>query len=221
MIFRFELIGRMPLIMHNDNIEGADEKARWIYDPKNAGMSKPGDDRSPPWGWSTCLYWMDDIVAIPNDNLMACIKYGGSRVRVDPKRPGSYEKLSQSGLMIQEVGTVLTVPEKPVTRRDIQKIHDLSFADQVRRVEALGFELYVKRVIVEKKRNIRVRPMFRHWRTTGLIQIIDTEAIKPATLKQILEAAGNEAGLMDRRPGVKWPKTPGPYGTFDVKLKAA
>lgn len=221
MTFDFEFTGRMPLIMHYDNIEGADEVARWINDPKNAGLSRPGDDRTPPWKWSIGLYIFGDQVCVPNDNLMACVKYGASRVRINPTRPGSYERLSQSGLMIHGEGTPLLVPDRPVRFRDVQKLLDLPFPEQVRRVQDLGIRLYTKRVIVEKKRNIRVRPMFDLWRTAGKITIIDPESISPDALKRILVAAGSESGLMDRRPGVKWPKTPGPYGTFDVRLQAA
>lgn len=221
MTFEFELTGRMPLIMHNDNIEGADEVAEWINDPRNAGKSKPGDDRTPPWKWMISLYSIGDQVMIPNDNLMACFKYGASRVRIDPKRPGSYEKLSQSGLLIHDAGIPLLVPDRPLKVRDIDKLRELPFAEQSRRVQALGFRLYTKRVLVEKKRHIRVRPMFEHWRAAGKVTIMDTESIKPEALRQIGVAAGNEGGLMDRRPGVKWPKTPGPYGTFDFRIKAA
>lgn len=221
MLFEFELTGAMALIMHADSIEGADDVAVWINDPSNKGKSKAGDDRTPPWKWQTALYHDGEQVVIPNDNLMAAFKYGASQVRIVPSKPGSYEKLSQSSLLVPHETIPLLVGGRPVPLKPILKLRDLPFAEQVAKVRSMGIELYTKRVVVKNNRNIRVRPRFVEWKARGTIQILDPEAISPDALKRILEAAGRLAGLGDRRPGVKWPKSPGPFGTFDVKIKAA
>ena len=56
---RIELTGKMPLIMHADNIEWADEMEAWRTNPANKAKSKAGDDRTPPWRWIGSLNYND------------------------------------------------------------------------------------------------------------------------------------------------------------------
>lgn len=52
----FELTGTTPLLMHADDVDAADALIEWRQKPDNKNISKPGDDRSPPWAWQTYLY---------------------------------------------------------------------------------------------------------------------------------------------------------------------
>ena len=72
-LYGFEFIGRMPFISHHDNILGGDELQLWRDTPEGKKMSKPGDDRTPPWAWQFNLYQEDGLIAIPADNLMSAL----------------------------------------------------------------------------------------------------------------------------------------------------
>lgn len=45
--YEVTITGKTPLILHHDNIEWADQMARWGLDPRNKAKSKAGDDRTP------------------------------------------------------------------------------------------------------------------------------------------------------------------------------
>lgn len=227
MTFEFEIVGKMPLIMHQDSIEGADAVSKWIISPEGKKLSVPGDDRTPAWKWHYCLYHDGENVVIPFDVLMGAIRMGAMRVPIDPsgRKRGNFEKLSQSGLMLHQESTVLVVQGHPVKIADVEKFRDLSFAEQAQQVKKLDFQLWVKPVRMDngrgrKTRNIRVRPRFDEWKTSGLIEITDP-IITPEALGRIMDASGVYGGFLDYRPGVTWPGKPGFYGTYTVRLKAA
>jgi hypothetical protein len=219
MLFEFELNGRMPAIMSHDNVEGADEVKAWLNSEDGRKVAVKGDDRSPPWGWTIRLYHDGEKVGIPAENLMSALLYAGERTKIKGTNK-SYKDLSQSGILIHEEIMPILVPDRPVLMKDIFKFHDAPFAEQSRRVRDLGFALYVKRVPVEKKKHVRVRPRFDEWRCKGTVEIVDP-TITPEALGELLEFAGRRAGLMDRRPGAVYPRRPGQFGTFGVTLKRA
>ena len=61
-----------------------------------------------------------------------------------------------------------------------------------------------------KGRILRHRPMFDHWSITLDLQV-DTDLIDAATVRKILDDAGNYVGIGDFRPVKR-----GPYGRFRV-----
>lgn len=219
-VFEFEFTGKMPLIMHWNNIEGRDELEEWRQTPEGKKLSKPGDDRTPPWSWHYYLYHDGQHVVMPTDNIMSALLFGGQKTTIIGAKKGSYKELSQSGLLVLDESYPILVGGKPIAMKEVAKLRDLKFSEQKARAAKLGIELYVKPVTIGKSSHIRVRPRFDEWSIRGKIEIIDP-LISFEGLKLIMENTGRRAGLGDRRPGVVYPKIPGPYGTFDARIKRA
>ena len=216
--FRFELIGRSPLLMHADDVEKADELETWRKNPDNKKNSKAGDDRSPPWTWLTYLYvdQHTNMLAIPADNIMVALRHAGSQIVM--KKQTTFKAASQSGLLIFDEMCAFEGAHGPVKYPDLLEIRDLPFVEQSRRAKELGFSLFVKRAAVGQSKHVRVRARFDDWRCAGSIEVIDP-VITDDVLKQLFTRAGMYAGLCDWRPSS--PMRPGRFGLFDVKLKRA
>lgn len=216
MQFKFTLTGQMPLLMHADNYEAADELEAWRNDPDNKDKSVKGDDRSPPWTWQAYLYHDGERLVMPQANIMVALRDAAGQVIL--KGNTSYKALTQSGLLIKDIHCDFTANGSPVMMEHIVALRDMSFSEQVKAVQPLGFSLFVKRAqVTPKRKHLRVRPKFGNWQVSGDIEIIDP-IIKPETLLYIFERAGEKKGLGDWRPGCK---TPGPFGKFGVKLEKA
>ena len=128
-------------------------------------------------------------------------------------------KASQSGLIVDEISMPLLVNGETVPLEPIRELlDDRDFAHHIDVVEALGFELFVKRARVQRNKHIRVRPLFRNWAVVGTLTNIDPEYyhISDDVLRSILEHAGFMVGLCDWRPSSA---TPGQYGKFRVELE--
>lgn len=216
MIYDFEFRGQMPLLMHQDNIEGQDEIAAWLATDEGKKLSKAGDDRTPSWTWQIYLYHDGEHVTIPSDNIMAALRYGGSKVTL--KGNMSFKNISQSGLVLLSEHCKLLVGGNPVPIAKIHTFRDRPFPDHVQAAKKLGFSLFMKRARIEKKKHVRVRPRFDDWAIRGQIQVLDP-VITPEALGAILDATGRLAGLCDWRPGAEYPCKPGPYGTFAATVK--
>lgn len=223
MLFTFEFTGKMPLLLHHDNIEGQDTIKDWQASKEGEGKPK-GDDRWPAWTWQTYLYTDGRHITMPADNLMSGLLTAGKRTsKLQPDgRPlgkGNYEELSQTGLLIHEDHLPILTPNQPVKMKDVLSLYDSPFSVQREKVKSLGFSLYLKPVAVGKAKHKRVRPRFEEWRLEGHVEIVDA-AISEAALRAIFANLG-KVGLGDWRPGAPWPKKPGRFGTFDCKLKRA
>lgn len=211
--YSFELIGTMPLLMHSDNVDAADELDAWRKAPENKGKSKAGDDRSPSWTWSTyCYFDADGNVVMPADNIMAALRKAGAKVIL--KKQTTFKSLSQSGLLIADEFCPFTFGKKSTTlnlasfpeRKADFKTHD-EWATKT------GFTLFKKRAVVGASKHVRVRPRFDSWKVSGRVEVLADEITRDV-LQQLLDLAGRE-GLGDWRPGGK---TPGPYGQFTAKV---
>lgn len=213
--YKFELTGQMPLLMHADDVQAADELMEWRKAPENKNVSKSGDDRSPAWTWMTYLYADGERVAMPADNIMVSLRQAGANLILKGQK--TFKALSQSGLIISSVHCDFMADDKPVELTEIQKIRELPFAKQAEAVRDLGFSLFVKRAKIGQSKHVRVRPKFDHWTVSGTIDVVADE-ITPEILTQMFEIAGDRYGLCDWRPGCK---TPGPFGRFSAKIKAA
>lgn len=208
-IVDFHLTGMMPLLMNSDDIDAADRLAKWRKDNKK--LSVPGDDRSPPWTWTTKLYSDGVSVVMPGDNIMAALRKAGSQITL--KKQTTFKSLSQSGLIIKEhcdfrfgeKQSALLIKELPG--------EDADFAAHAAFAENRGFVLFKKRARVGTAKHIRVRPQFDQWTVTGQIHVLSDE-INQETLTKLFEFAGRE-GLGDWRPGGK---TPGPFGQFTATV---
>lgn len=212
--YKFELTGITPLIMHADDINGADELKAWRSDPKHKNLSVPGDDRSPPWTWQTYLYRNDTHVCIPPDNIMRALMKAGTQFKL--RGQTTFKALTQSGLIIEgQDGCDFFVGGKQIA---LSTLPDRSapFAEHVKAVRKQGYALHVKRAKVNTAKHIRVRPIFDGWSVRGVARVVAPE-ITEEIFGQLLQLAGRVAGLCDWRPDA--PKSPGPFGQFDVTVK--
>lgn len=210
--YAVELTGKMPLLMHADNIEWADEMDRWRAEPTNKKGSKPGDDRSPAFRWLGALYHDGTHVGLPNDNLMRAFMEGGALVPVPGGKHGkTFKAQSQSGMLVDGTHWPLVIggqllPVAPILALKTEPSFDVHRA----RVEAMGFALNLKRAKIGTSKHVRVRPLFERWNASGVVYVWD-EQITLDILAQIITQAGLYKGLGDWRPGGR---TPGPFGMF-------
>jgi len=213
MDYRFKLTGKTPLIMHADNIAAGDELNAWRKDPANKDLSVKGDDRSPPWTWSTYLYSDGDVITVPSETIMACLRDAGKTVKIQGNK--TFKSATQSQLLIKEIDLPLLVDGATVAIADIQKLLDKPFPEQAAGVEEFGFSLNLKRVKVASSKNLRVRPIFDTWSVEGNLTVRDDALLTEDKVKLLFRIAGEEKGLLDWRPGAP---CPGPYGTFSVSI---
>lgn len=218
--FKVEIIGKMPLLMHMDSIEGRDELEGWRGRPENKKLSKPGDDRTPPWTWRTYMYHDQTSVTLAFNNLQRAMSQGATNVK-QGKGAKSWKADSIGEVLFDKEHLPLECrcdPNKPlrsVAWEDVLHVAELKmYADQVKGAEKLGFRLFAKPVTVNKNKHIRVRPRFDEWKVTTVLTVGD-DRITTEVLKQWFFYAG-KAGVGDGRPSS--PRTPYPYGTFDTKV---
>jgi hypothetical protein len=210
--------GETALIMHADDVERADDLMAWRKDPQNKKDSTAGDDRSPAWTWFTYLYYSGGKVAMPQENIMASIRYGGSKLIM--KKQETYAKVTQSGIMVDMDYCEFIGPKGAISIDKMQGwVFDpnVKFSDHKKKAAELGIDLLVKRATVGTSKHVRVRPKFDGWRVTVPL-IVSDPALNIDVLTQILNIAGQYAGIGDWRPSSK---KAGPYGRFSVKLAKA
>lgn len=215
MQYSFVLTGSQPILFHADDVFGSDILNEWRRDPKNKGVSVPGDDRSPAWTWQVYLYHDGENLAIPQENIMAALRKAGAQIPKN-KGKGTFKNESQSGMLITSEYCTFTSKGKPISIASIEAIKDESFKDQYELVKDLGFELKVKRAAVGSSKHVRVRAMFRSWEIKGEV-LVNDPIITKEVLGQMFEIAGLKVGLLDWRPGS--PKSPGPYGMFKAEIR--
>jgi hypothetical protein len=201
--------------MHADDVEAASTLDEWRKAPGNKNLTVPGDDRSPGWTWQTYLYRdADGMVAMPADNVMVALRQAGAKMTL--KRQTTFKAITQSGLLLTDETLGFANGGKPVACAPFVEARDEKFAVQKKLVEKAGFELLVKRARVGNSKHVRVRPMFRSWSVTGVIQIMAPE-ISFESLQMLFDLAG-DVGLCDWRPGCK---TPGRFGMFEAEVTKA
>ena len=210
------LTGKMPLLMHADNIEWADQMDAWKNDPGNRKHSKAGDDRTPAFRWLGSLYHDGNIVAVPNDNLMRAFMEGGAMVPVPGGRMGkTFKSQSQSGMLVDGTHWPLLVKGKTIAVAPLLALKtETDFAAHGAVAQKNGFALHLKRAKIGQSKHVRVRPIFETWATAGTVHVWDDQITIDA-LRQIVTQAGLYKGLGDWRPGGK---TPGPYGMFTAEV---
>lgn len=212
--YKVMLTGVLPLLMHADSVEWADKMEAWKNDPKNKKMSKAGDDRTPPERWIGYIYHDGNLVALPWDNIMTCLRQAATTVPTGQGKK-TFKTQSVAGILSNETFWPIYVGGKTISVEDIRTAAaETDFSKHMQYAEALGFRLDVRRARVGESKHIRVRPRFDNWTANGSILVKD-DAIKPQVLQNIFEIAGTEKGLMDWRLGGK---TPGPFGTFSATI---
>lgn len=215
-IYQFELTGSMPLLMHHDDVEAADDLIAWRKDPKNKPVSVAGDDRSPAWTWMTYLYHDGEHLAIPQQNIMTSLRYAGAKIASKGKT--TFKSMSQSGLLIGSDFCEFACDGRRIAIEDILDFRDESFSVHKKKARELGFDLLVNRAKVGTSKHVRVRAKFANWKIAGSVHVIEP-AITTEILEQLFGIAGRYAGLCDWRPSSK--ESPGPYGTFTATITSA
>ena len=212
---KFVLEGLTPLIPHNGDVELTDELTRWRKDNKNKNVSRPGDDRSPPWTWQTYLYNDGVDVCVPAMNVWTSFRNAATSKSMKGQK--SFKESAAAGLYIEEefIPIEIDSDNKIVKWADIVAMRDESFNEQMARVKKKGFQLFTKRVSVNKNKHLRVRPLFKSWRLRGTL-IVSVPEIDLETLRDIGDIAGRYKGLCDGRPGSK---SPWPYGVFSASFE--
>lgn len=220
--YAIKLTGTAPMLLHQDDVEWSDQMKDWLRVPANKKNSSAGDDRSPAFRWIGSLYRMHtgdvEVVCVPSDNLMSCLREGGALVGTGNKN-STFKAATQTGMRVLEIGwPIYTRVGKLITCErlpGLMKEPDFAVHKQV--AGEMGCPLFVKRARVGQSKHIRVRPMIEMgWTAEGTMAVTD-ERIKKDVLTEILFQCGVYRGLCDWRPGSK---TPGPYGTFSVEVKA-
>ncbi len=145
--YTVKITGKMPLLMHADNIEWADEMDLWKSTPANKKGSRAGDDRSPAFRWLGCLYHDGAHVAIPNDNLMRAFMEGGAMCPVPGGRQGkTFKAQTQSGMLVDGTHWPLLIDGQPIPVTPILALRSESdFTAHQERVIQMGFRLHLKR----------------------------------------------------------------------------
>lgn len=216
--YHVTITGTQPLLMHNDDIEWADQMDAWKLDKGNKKKSKAGDDRSPAHRWMGCLYRDDagDIV-LPVENLMRTLMEGATAVLVPGGKSGkTFKAQSQSGILPRAYGWPLMNAGKPMRFGPLERlVREEDFAVHQQAVRDLGFELFLKRAKIGQSKHVRVRPRFDSWQAAGELVVIDDQ-ITASVLSDILEVAGTYKGIGDWRPSSR---TPGRFGTFTADVE--
>lgn len=209
----FTLRGLSPLLMHRDDVDSADMLDQWRKDPGNKSMSKAGDDRYPPWTWSTYLLQDGKTLVMPHDYVAACVcKAAASVVRSKQK---TFKDIIGSSFLLQGDDCEFLVGGKPIAFPALFTIaQGKVFAEQRDKVKKLGADLYVKRVRVGTSKHVRVWPAFPQWEVRGTAELKD-DSLTVEVIRSIFTVAG-KIGLGDRRPGS--PKAPGRFGVFSSQV---
>lgn len=210
-----KLIGETPLLMHKDNISFGEKVRAWSKDPNNKKISVAGDDRTPAWTWLGYCYHDNKQLTIDADNLMSVLRDGGKKCPA-PTGKGTMKALTQSGIMVNEIGWPLLVKGASLPWKDFAVLEDeLDFSVHEQFALDRGFELFVKRAKIGAAKHVRVRPRFDQWEANGSLTVLDPQITKPV-LEMVLKFAGVYCGLGDWRPSSQ--QSPGQFGRFSVEV---
>lgn len=211
--YEFQLTGVSSLLMCQDNLDFAEKLKAWREDPDNRGLSKAGDDRTPPWTWIGATYLSEDHVALPTDNLAVAIRQAATKLIMKGKK--TFKEDSVSGLWFKDEFLPIVVNGKTISADAVRAFEGKpDYASHVVGVRKLGFELFAKRATVGMSKHVRVRPMFKSWACSGRVEVT-TDTITAEVLAKIFELSGR-VGVGSWRPGGK---TPGRYGMFETVVR--
>jgi hypothetical protein len=215
-IYKVELVGTSPLLMHKDNISGCEELKSWQKDPGNKKISTAGDDRTPSWTWLNYLYHDGERLVIDADNLMSMLRDAGKKCPAAQGK-GSLKAQTQSGILVNELGWPLKINGKEIPMEPLAalKEYETDFPRHEETAKKYGVELFVKRARVGTSKHVRVRPKLMPWAAAGTITVFD-DSLTTQVLQRLFDTAGFYVGLCDWRPGS--PSSPGQFGRFEAKI---
>ena len=212
--YEFTLTGKSPLLMHHDDIKGADRLKAWRSNHANKSISTPGDDRSPAWTWTTYLYTSRGEIVVPSEAIMGALRSAGAQVSLKGKQ--TFKAATQYGILTSAESFPILIGGETVATKPIEAMQlSNDFDEHEKTAESLGFVLFVNRAKIGQAKHVRVRPRFDEWAVKGMVQITEPAITEPI-LRELFAIAGDRAGIGDWRPSSK---TPGPYGRFDADVK--
>lgn len=219
--YAFQLTGLTPLLMHANDVMWRDQMEAWQKDPANKGLSKPGDDRTPPWTYVGYFYHDGTQVCLPFEHMSAAFRKAGTDIKIKGNK--SFKQETQSGILFEqdrleflvfnENDDLVPVPFEPFS--DTVGDQDMSFVQHIELARSLGLDLSIKNVSVQTNKHIRVRPVFPRWVVRGTLRVVSPLITKPV-VQQLFDLAG-AGGLGDWRPTS--PRCPGAYGMFESAIK--
>lgn len=215
----FTLTGLTSALFHADDVEAMDDVKVWRDQAKKDKNSVPGDDRSPPWTWHVYLHTDGTHIALPSECLMTALRIASAKIPLPGgKGSESFKKISQSGIFISTDYCRFTNDGKQIPMAAIRKLKAMSFSDQKKAVQAMGFDLLVKRAKPKGSngKHVRVRAQFNQWEVSGSLLVNDPK-ITFSVLKEMFDLAGRYCGLLDWRPSS--PESSGSHGMFTAELK--
>lgn len=221
-MYHVTFTGLTPLLMHADNVEWADQMDTWKAENQRkksrgetADDSKAGDDRTPAWRWIGCLWNDGTNVVIPQAALRRCLVDAGLKMKIGK---GSLKRVIAEQVTFPALDVPLLVNGKPIPLAPIMALtSEPQFSAHKATAKRLGFDLMVKRAPVGFSKHVRVRPVFTNWSVAFEFDVFDEKTVSLAAVEDLVVIAGQRVGLGDWRPGA--PKSPGPYGRFDAKVK--
>jgi hypothetical protein len=216
--YELEIIGRQPLLFHQDSIDWSDSMTAWKDNSDNVNSSKAGDDRSPPWRWLGSLYHDNKHVIMPADNFMKSLMGGGAMVPVPGGKGGkTFKAQTMSGIIPGNIGWPLLIDGKPIPIAPFLELANVNDSEKHKQAAIdHGFSLFLKRAKISSSKHVRVRPKFDTWSFLPDLIITD-EQITHKVLEDFVRMAGKYKGLGDWRPSS--PKSPGSFGIFEGTVK--
>lgn len=213
----FQLTGLTALLFHSDDVQASDELKEWREDTQNKNKSIRGDDRSPPWTWTTYLYTDGENIVWPSYNLSVGLRQAGAQILMPNKRGKTFKEVAVSGIQPTAEFLEFTSGGKVIPVAPFAKLRDneADFAKHVEAARANGFRLFSKRAKIGMAKHVRVRARFDQWEMRGSVIVTATDVINMDKLQELFDIAGR-GGQGDWRPACK---TPGPFGQFTAKLK--
>jgi hypothetical protein len=217
--FTIHAKGVTRLLTHNDNIEWQDKLRAWIDAQNESGKkgkkaSVKGDDRSPGWTWIGSIYQEDGKVVIPSHVFTACIIQAAKKFV--KKGNQTYKGDLAAALWLDGEYFPLLVKGKTIPVDKLAALGEVDdYTKHVETVAKLGFKLDVRRVGVNGKKHVRVRPCFYDW-SFDVSGELDTTEINPELFERIVSLAGTRIGIGDWRPSAG---SPGQCGVFEAKVE--
>lgn len=221
--FAFRLDGITPLILHNDDVEFADDVEKWTTHAKeNKIVTKPGDDRYPAWKWVGYLYREEGKVVLPAGNLIRALVDAGKQFS-DPtakSRQTTLKKAAVTAIVFHEASFPILSEGLEINVNGADKLTaETEFEATKAWANERKIGLLIRRASVAGSKHVRVRPWITRWALKGTCTVSHSALETVDGFKKYLDFAGLSVGLGDWRPSS--PKVPGVYGRFSAAVEEA
>ena len=186
----FTIVGVSPLLMHNGQL--ADPSNKWARAIKEISRKRSKTDADyeemSRLEWFGGLYLVDGKPCIPGQCFEACLIGKGSAARKE--RMGK-----------EAAAALWVLDDFPLIYEGSKDPHEMW--------ESGSFKL-IAGVIIKGSRIMRTRAMFKEW-SAEIAVSFNPELLDEPVVKNWIEVAGEQVGLMDWRPKfgrfrVVWPK---------------